>query len=226
MSGGLLFVVVLGLRVAVVSLIVENTLEVHRFSSFGADVGSSWTRYGTSVPYTAKWILYHCTTRAASALCLLTWLIVPVSDNHEEATLKSCLHQCWLQVWRMEKKFEKKLCCRSNTNYRCLYPWLIVSTNQHAAQWQGGGSLHLLHSDSFHSTATVASLYGRLAVEVCCSDNVFFCQQLRVMKGRTIPTKIVLIFRDLFIFYPSNHTTGELLFPFFSDKKQRLREFK
>ena len=54
MIGGLLFVVVLGLRVAVVSLIVENTLEVHRFSSFGADVGSSWTRYGTSVPYTAK----------------------------------------------------------------------------------------------------------------------------------------------------------------------------
>ena len=46
------------------------------------------------------------------------------------------------------------------------------------------------------------------------------------MKGRTIPTKIVLIFRDLFIFYPSNHTTGELLFLFFSDKKQRLREFK
>ena len=54
MSGGLLFVVVLGLRVAVVFLIAENTLEVHRFSSFGADVGSSWTRDQTSVPYIAK----------------------------------------------------------------------------------------------------------------------------------------------------------------------------
>ena len=39
MSGGLLFVVVLGLRVAVVSLIAENMLEVHRLSSFGAARG-------------------------------------------------------------------------------------------------------------------------------------------------------------------------------------------
>ena len=54
MSGGLLFVVVLGLRFAVVSLIAQNTLEVHRLSSFGADVGPSWTRDPTSVPYIAK----------------------------------------------------------------------------------------------------------------------------------------------------------------------------
>ena len=97
---GLLFVVVLGLLIAVASLVAEHGLQVHGFSSCGSwaqqlwlagsrvqaqqlwrtglvaprHVGSSRTRVQTLVPCIGRRILNHCATREAHSCVLLNKL--------------------------------------------------------------------------------------------------------------------------------------------------------
>lgn len=61
---------------------------------------------------------------------LLIWVIVPVSDE-SEAPFKKMLTLMLitdLKNGQNERNFKKGLGYKSNTNDRCLYPWLIINT--------------------------------------------------------------------------------------------------